>query len=189
MLSYREVWLSTQGPNMAFSGMSQVVYTLVKMSVRHCWTALASPSQMPLWMPESSITEIRSGPSRPNKATWNQRGASQCSFLPITLVYLHVKRCRCQSCGFCGMWGRSIRASRPLKSLALKPRSGRYPSLGFPIRTGLFCSSWEGGSGCRLLRGGVWGTANRAQGTAIWSLAAGGARVTGTGPAWGTYLG
>lgn len=59
MLSYREVWLRTQGPNMAFSGMSQVVYTLVKMSVRHCWTALASPSQMPLWMPDSSIAKGR----------------------------------------------------------------------------------------------------------------------------------
>lgn len=75
---------------------------------------------------------------------------------------------------------------RLLKSLAPTPRSGRYPSLGFPIRTGLFCSSWERGSGCRLLRGGVWGTASRAQGTAIWSLAAGGARVTRTGPDCGT---
>lgn len=41
--------------------------------------------------------------------------------------------------------GRSVRASQPLKSLASTPRSGRDPSLGFLISTGLFCSSWEGG--------------------------------------------
>lgn len=41
--------------------------------------------------------------------------------------------------------GRSVRASRPLMSLAPTPRSGPDPSLGFPFSTGLFCSSWEGG--------------------------------------------
>lgn len=56
MLSYSDVWLSTQGPKMAFSGMSHVVYTLVKMSVRHCWTALASPSHTNFWELDSSIS-------------------------------------------------------------------------------------------------------------------------------------
>lgn len=72
--------------------------------------------------------------------------------------------------------------SRPLKSRA------RSPAVPPQSQRRLSDQCWAlqqqlGGSDCRLLRGGDWGPASRAQGAAIWSLAAGGARVLETGPA------
>lgn len=78
--------------------------------------------------------------------------------------------------------GRSVPASRLLKSRA---RSPAVPPQSQP-RLSDQCRALQqqlGGSDCRLLRGGLWGPASRAQEAAIWSLAAGGARVLDTGPA------
>lgn len=77
--------------------------------------------------------------------------------------------------------GRSVRVSRLLKSRA------RSPAVPPQFQPRLSDECWAlqqqlGGSDCLLLPGGVWGPARREQGAAIWSLAAGGARVLGTGP-------
>ncbi|MEJ1276786.1 hypothetical protein NN561_007697 [Cricetulus griseus] len=81
--------------------------------------------------------------------------------------------------------GRSVPASRILKSRARSPWSRPNPNQGSLLCAGLLSSSWEGATtGC--CRAASGGPASRAQGAAIWSLAAGGARVLGTGPAFGT---
>lgn len=81
--------------------------------------------------------------------------------------------------------GRSVPASRILKSRARSPWSRPNPNQGSLLCAGLLSSSWEGATtGC--CRAASGGPASRAQGAAIWSLAAGGARVLGTGPTFGT---
>lgn len=101
---------------------------------------------------------------------WGRQGpASQCA--PGLLT-----------CGMRGAQSRPADFSSPaLRHTVVPPRSPpRLSGLGWALQQQL------GGSDCRLLRGGVGGLASRAQGAAIWSPAAGGARGLGTGPACGT---
>lgn len=79
--------------------------------------------------------------------------------------------------------GRSVQASRLLKSRARSPAVPPQSQRRLSADQCWALQQQLGGSDCRLLRGGVWGPASRAQGAAIWSLAAGGARVLETGPA------